>query len=210
MVSARLFFATLLLALFAVGSAPARASVFVHSVVLTVAGQPTPEETIEISFQWNRMLIGLPGARDCVAPLTVVVVDSAEAAWGGGVSGIAAFYRRSVQTVYIEHGKVRAEHLIHEFAHHVDFSCGIGVGPLGRTFLEAQGFDPDHEWTRGSGWRDLPAEHFAEAVVGWFGIDSVDLPVTPAGYAVVGEFAAHGIARTAVAVSRRDPSLTRC
>lgn len=172
-----------------VGAAPARAAIFVNGDAVTVAGEPTPEEALEIMLQWNVLLEALPSARDCVAPLTVVVVDSAEEAWGGGVSGIAAFYRRSQQTVYVEHGKVRAEHLIHEFAHHVDFSCGFGTSGLGAVFLAAQGFTSDHEWARGSGWRDVPAEHFSEAVVGFLGIDSVDLPITAEAYAAVERFA---------------------
>ena len=108
------------------------------------------------------------------------------------ISGIAAFYRRSLATVFIEHGKVRDEHLIHEFAHHLDFSCGFGSGPLGVEFLEVQGFAPGQEWARGSSWRNVPAEQFAEAVVGWLGIDSVDLPVTGAAYALVARFASYG------------------
>jgi len=182
-----------MLALLALGTAPASATVFLYSNVLTIAGEPTPEESVEIDFEWNRILLALPAARDCVVPLTVVVVDSAEEAWGGGVSGIAAFYRRSQQTVYVEHGKVRAEHLIHEFAHHIDFSCGFGESALGAAFLIAEGFAPDHEWARGSGWRDVPAEYFAEAVVGTLGIDSVDLPVTAEAFAAVTRFAADGV-----------------
>lgn len=172
-------------------AAPASA-VQVPDPLLTITGEPTAEETLEIQLQFDRLLASFPAARTCLQPLTVEVVDTAEAAWGGGVSGIAAFYRRSIATVFIEHGKVRDEHLIHEFAHHLDFSCGFGSGPLGTEFLDAQGFAPSQEWARGTSWRAVPAEHFAEAVVGWLGIDSVDLPVTGAAYTLVARFASYG------------------
>lgn len=171
--------------------APASA-VEVPAPLLTITGEPTAEETVEIQAQFDRLLAAFPAARTCVQPLTVEVVDTAEAAWGGGITGIAAFYKRSIATVFIEHGKVRDEHLIHEFAHHLDFSCGFGAGPLGNEFLEAQGFGEAQEWARGSSWRAVPAEHFAEAVVGWLGIDSVDLPVTGAAYTLVARFASYG------------------
>lgn len=157
---------------------------------LTIAGDPTAEERVEITVQWERLMTRFPAAAGCVAPVTVEVVDSAEAAWGGGIQGIAAFYRRSRSTVYVEHGKVHAEHLIHEFAHHLDFSCGFGSGDLGRRFTAVQGFESGHDWVRGTGWSDIPAEHFAEAVVALLGIDSVDLPITPSGLALVASFAA--------------------
>ena len=169
-------------------------AVQVPTPLLPITGEPTAAETSEIQAQWERLLAGFPSARTCLTPLTVEVVPSAEAVWGGGIQGIAAFYRRSLATIFIEHGKVRAEHLIHEFAHHLDFSCGFGSGPLGAVFLEVQGFASDHPWATGSGWRQVPAEHFAEAVVGWLGIDSVDLPVTAAGFTTVARFAAYGAA----------------
>ena len=167
-------------------------AVQVPTPLLTITGEPTAAETSEIQAQWERLLAGFPSARTCLTPLTVEVVPSAEAVWGGGIQGIAAFYRRSLATIFIEHGKVRAEHLIHEFAHHLDFSCGFGSGPLGAAFLEIQGFAADHPWAIGSGWRQVPAEHFAEAVVGFLGIDSVDLPVTAAAFTTVAQFAAYG------------------
>lgn len=171
---------------------PAASAVQVPTPLLTITGEPTAEETAEIQLQFDRLLEAFPAGRTCLQPLTVEVVASAEAAWGGGVSGIAAFYKRSLATVFIEHGKVRDEHLIHEFAHHLDFSCGFGSGPLGAEFLAVQGFAASQEWARGSAWRLVPAEQFAEAVVGWLGIDSVDLPVTGAAYTLVARFAAYG------------------
>ncbi|HAX82193.1 MAG TPA: hypothetical protein DCY40_06475 [Actinobacteria bacterium] len=181
------------LVLLAAPLAPAGA-VQVPTPQLTITGEPTAAETAEILTQWDRLLAAFPTTRTCLTPLTVEVVASAEAAWGGGIQGIAAFYRRSLATIFIEHGKVRAEHLIHEFAHHLDFSCGFGSGPLGVAFLEVQGFPADHAWATGAGWRSVPAEHFAEAVVGFLGIDSVDLPITTAAFTTVARFAAYGAA----------------
>ena len=171
---------------------PPASAVQVPTPLLSITGEPTAEESAEIQAQFDRLLASFPAARTCLQPLTVEVVASAEAAWGGGISGIAAFYRRSLATVYVEHGKVRDEHLIHEFAHHLDFSCGFGSGPLGAEFLAVQGFGADQEWARGSAWRLVPAEQFAEAVVGWLGIDSVDVSLNGAAYTLVARFASYG------------------
>jgi len=173
-------------------TAPAGAIDFVGGPALSLQGEPTAIETIEIQADWAWIVESFPGAADCIQPITVIVVDSAEAAWGGGVSGIASFYRVSTATVYIEHGKVSPENLIHEFAHHLDFSCGFGSSTLGSAFQAADGFAADHRWAGGSRWSDVPAEHFAEAVVGFLGIDSVDLPVTAEGFSLVAGFAAAG------------------
>lgn len=174
-------------------AAPAMANVTRRAEGLTISGEPTIDEASEISHQWSRIHLFFPAAAACVPPVSVVVVDRAEDAWASGkVSGIAAFYRRSEQTVFVEHGKVRAEHLIHEFAHHLDLSCGFNEGGLGAEFLGAQGFAADQQWTQGSTWGRVPAEHFAEAVVGFMGIDSVDLPVSSAAFALIRRFAIWG------------------
>jgi len=164
-------------------AAPADAIVILPGNI-TIEGDPTLEETADILDDWEWITNAFPGTADCVDPITVVVVGANE--WGGGT---AAYYRPSQKTVYIKHGKVRSEHLIHEFAHHLDFSCGFGSSERGAAFLSAQGFAADHEWARGSSWRDVPAEHFAEAVVGYLGIDSVDITVTDGAYRQVHRFA---------------------
>ncbi|HSM02256.1 MAG TPA: hypothetical protein VK960_07470 [Acidimicrobiia bacterium] len=171
------------LAVSPVVAAPADAIVILPHEI-TIEGDPTLEETTAILEDWAWITGAFPGTADCVEPVTVVVVDAN--AWGGG---IAAYYRPSQDTVYIKHGKVRSEHLIHEFAHHLDFSCGFGSSERGSAFRTAQGFESDHEWARGSSWREVPAEHFAEAVVGYLGIDSVDLPVSDGAYRQVHHFA---------------------
>ncbi len=189
----RLFAATLVAAVLTLLlAAPAGAIDFVDRPALTLTGSPTPTETVEIEADWAWLVESFPGAADCLQPVTVVVVDSAEAAWGGNVRGIASFYKVRTATVYVEHGKVAPENMIHEFAHHLDFSCGFGFGPLGAEFTAAEGFAADHLWTTGSRWSDVPAEHFAEAVVGHLGIDSVDLPVTADGFALIDRFATSG------------------
>lgn len=188
-------------------AAPAMANVTKRAEGLTISGEPTIDEASEISHQWDRIHLFFPAAAACVDPVTVVVVDRAEDAWTSGtVSGIAAFYRRSEQTVFIEHGKVRAEHLVHELAHHLDFSCGFNESGLGAEFLGAQGFAADQKWTRGSTWGRVPAEHFAEAVVGFMGIDSVDLPVSSAAFALVRRFALGSAAGNEAATAPIDAS----
>ena len=179
----------MLLLVAAWGMPAAGARILASNARLTLAGEPTPAEETEIVAQWDRLREAFPTAGECLGHLTVVVVASAEAEWSGSIRNIAAFYRPSENTVYIEHGKVRAEHLIHEFAHHLDFSCGFGSGAFGAAFLSAQGFAPNHAWANGAAWNDVPAEYFAEAVVGYLGIDSVDLPVSPQAFRLVTFFA---------------------
>jgi len=164
-------------------AAPAQA-IEILPAGITIEGDPTLDETAAIIQDWQWITSAFPATKDCVEPVTVVVVGANE--WGGST---AAYYRPSLRTLYIKHGKIRSEHLIHEFAHHLDFSCGFGSSERGVTFMTAQGFDPDHEWARGPSWRSVPAEHFAEAVVGYLGIDSVDLPITDGAYRLVRRFA---------------------
>lgn len=155
---------------------------------LLIVGEPTAGETAEIDLQWNRFREAFPAAASCLGPLTVQVVARAEDHWPGTPPGaIAAFYWND--EVIIEHGKVNGENLIHEFAHHLDLTCGFGDSALGEAFQASQGFAADHDWYRGARWSDVPAEFFAEAVVGYLGIDSVDLPVTTTGFDQIGAYA---------------------
>ncbi len=54
--------------------------------------------------------------------------------------------------------------LLHEFAHHVEFTCAAHA-ELRADFLSAQGFAEDTAWFGGASWEETPSEHYAEAVV---------------------------------------------
>lgn len=56
------------------------------------------------------------------------------------------------------------ESLVHELGHHLQHTCRE-VEILQSAFLAAQGFPPDAGWNEGAAWEEIPAEHFAEAVV---------------------------------------------
>ncbi|HXJ65061.1 MAG TPA: hypothetical protein VNN79_15005, partial [Actinomycetota bacterium] len=53
--------------------------------------------------------------------------------------------------------------MVHEFAHHLDFSCPDR--PLRRAFLADQGLPAGSYWRHGPSWDAVPAEQFAQAVI---------------------------------------------
>jgi hypothetical protein len=54
--------------------------------------------------------------------------------------------------------------LVHEFAHHLEFSCPA-VRRLRPAFLAAQGLAPGTDWFHGPTWERIPSEQFAETAV---------------------------------------------
>ncbi len=154
---------------------------------LVVTGEPTGEETAEIEEQWGRFMAAFGGFADCMGPVEVRVVDRAEDWYGGrNVGPIAAFYRfPPAAIVFIEHRKVVPRNLLHEFAHHLDISCGLGDGATGATFKAAQGLPEERGWLSGGSWSAVPAEVFAEAVVAYFG-EPTRIDVGPEAVQVIG------------------------
>lgn len=150
--SARLVTGVAVLALFA--SLPAHAG-------RVVFPQDVPAEVGRITQEaWSSFLDVFRARRDCIAPVTVVLVrDLAEDA--------DAKYSRTdeVITVLIPTSPRRyPEALVHELAHHLDNTCAA-VRELRPRVLAAQGFGPATPWTSGETWETIPAEQFAEAVV---------------------------------------------
>lgn len=107
---------------------------------------------------WADFLVAIPGRTDCVPSPTL------HAAWE---LDYRAEYdpTTAVLTVRVPGtpATLRSE-LLHEFAHHVEFSCP-GHDQLRAPFLEAQGFASDAEWFSGDTWETTPSEQYAEAVV---------------------------------------------
>ena len=143
---------------------------------VTVTGEPTPTETTAIEQQWERFVQAFPRHHHCLGGVEVQVVDRVEDYYSfGDVGPIAAFYQPSTGIVFIEHRKVVPRNLIHEYAHHLDVSCGLYASPFAQQFMWAVGLSGD--WWSGSSWRTVPAEVFAEAVVTWFGEKTrIDVP----------------------------------
>lgn len=54
--------------------------------------------------------------------------------------------------------------VVHEFAHHMEFSCPDIAG-LRPRLLAAQGLAPTTPWLAGASWDRIPSEQFAEAAV---------------------------------------------
>ncbi|NQV05320.1 hypothetical protein HQ535_02130 [bacterium] len=138
---------------------------------LVVTGDPTAEEIGTITAVWGHLTTFLAPQQECLGEIEVMVVDRAEDFYGGrDVGSIAAFYRAGEKPiVFVEHGKVKPNVLIHEFAHHVDLSCGVGDSAVGEAIRQSQGLLPDVPWLQGSAWWTVPAEIFAEAVASVFG-----------------------------------------
>lgn len=161
------------LAAVAVGVLVFLAPVTAHAALpeMSPVGDPTPAEAEVIEDTWSLFAESFDAFADCMGPIEVDVVARAEDVYGTGSSfPIAAFYQFPPEAkVFVEHGKVEYRILLHEFAHHLDISCGLGEGPLGDRFRSVQGIAAKQGWLQGPRWSDVPAENFAEAVVAYFG-----------------------------------------
>lgn len=166
---------------------------------MALTGEPTAAEAVVIEEQWRRFATSFGRYADCMGPIEVRVVARAEDWYSSrNVGPIAAFYRFPPEAiVFVEHGKVRADVLLHEFAHHLDISCGLGVGPVGETFRFALGLSADRGWTTGTSWRNVPAEMFAEAVVAFFD-EKVSITLDPGAVDVIDLISAADEARRPV------------
>ncbi|MEA2002198.1 MAG: hypothetical protein U9N84_10005 [Actinomycetota bacterium] len=121
--------------------------------------ESVPADLQELADQtWNDFLAVHPGRQDCIPPLTL------QAAWELDNRGE---YRPGSATVVIRVPgtpvTLRSE-LIHEFAHHVEFTCPEHDS-MRADFLHAQGFPTTTNWFEADTWETTPSEHFAEATV---------------------------------------------
>jgi hypothetical protein len=107
---------------------------------------------------WDDFLAAHPARLDCITPVTL------EAAWE---LDDRAEYRPDTSTLAVRvpgtPATLRSE-LIHEFAHHLEFTCAAQTG-LRAEFLRAQGFPPEAAWFEGDTWETTPSEQYAEATV---------------------------------------------
>ena len=105
---------------------------------------------------WEDFLTAHPARRDCILPVTL------SAAWELDDRGE---YRPGSTTVVIRvpgtAPNLRSG-LIHEFAHHVEFTCPEHE-QLRQDFLAAQGLPSSTDWFDGSAWETTPSEQYAEA-----------------------------------------------
>ena len=118
-----------------------------------------PSDLRELAAEtWNDFLDVFPARWDCIPAPTL------HAAWE---LEVRAEYQPATATLTVRvpgtPATLRSE-LIHEFAHHVEFSCSAHED-LRPAFLGAQGFSSDTEWFDGDAWETTPSEQYAEAVV---------------------------------------------
>ncbi len=108
---------------------------------------------------WDEFTAVFDGRRGCISPLSVVGERELDA---------QAAYVPDRRTVHVRipgtAGLLRNA-LVHEFAHHVEFSCHEDLAELRPAFLAAQGFPADAGWFDADAWEVTPSEHFAEAAV---------------------------------------------
>jgi hypothetical protein len=129
---------------------------------------------------WQRFTDAFPARWGCVSPVKVV------GAWRLAVRARYDPVDRLVTIRIPGTAPTLRSTLVHEFAHHVEFTC-----PEQRTlrarFASAQGVPPGAMWFGGAVWDRIPSEQFAEAtvllVLGPSGRPR--LPVTPAALAVL-------------------------
>lgn len=105
---------------------------------------------------WERFRDAFPARRGCLGPVTVA------GAWDLDDRATYDPGRRLV-TIRIPGTapNLRAT-LVHEFAHHLEFTCGAQRG-LRAAFLAAQSLPAGSAWFEGDTWELIPSEQFAEA-----------------------------------------------
>jgi hypothetical protein len=125
---------------------------------LSFAGDVPADLRALTNQTWERFVAAFPEQRDCMSPVTVA------AAWS---FDDRAAYEPDTRRVTVRVPATKAvltAALVHEFAHHLEFTCP-GHRHLRPRFLAAQGFARNASWRGGAIWEQIPSEQFAEAVV---------------------------------------------
>jgi hypothetical protein len=122
-----------------------------------VEGVPADLQALSAST-WDRFTDAFAARWSCLPDVTVA------AAWRLADRATYDPHRRLV-TIRIPGTapNLRAT-LVHEFAHHIEFTCPE-QRRLRARFLAAQGLPPGTPWFGGATWERIPSEQFAEATV---------------------------------------------
>jgi hypothetical protein len=122
--------------------------------------QDVPNEvTALVESAWASYLDAFPAKHDCIGTVELVLVANVPAG--------EASYRYADHLVRIEIPTTPEdfpESLAHELGHHLDRACGARE-EIGARLVVTQGLDRAASWDQGVLWHEIPAEHFAEAVV---------------------------------------------
>jgi hypothetical protein len=125
-------------------------------ILAMAAGVPT--DFVHLArATWTRFTEAFPARQGCLAPLTV------DASWE--LDDRAVYYPRQRLVAVRIPGTAPnlTATLVHEFAHHLEFTCRGAHRAFRPTFLAAQGLPPDSPWFQGVTWERTPSEQFAEA-----------------------------------------------
>jgi hypothetical protein len=107
---------------------------------------------------WKRFTDAFAGRWACLAPVTVTAAWSLDDRAGYDPDS------RLVRIRIPGTAPNLAASLVHEFAHHLEFTCPEHWS-LRASFLSAQDLDADAPWRAGETWSEIPSEQFAEATV---------------------------------------------
>jgi hypothetical protein len=131
-----------------------------------VMGESVPDDvSVLAEATWGRFLETIPARQGCMDDVRLETSRELE------VRGRYEPTMRVV-TLRIPHTTPRLERtLVHEFAHHLEFSCPEHH-ELRAPFLAAQGHPPDTAWLAGASvdahgagaWAAVPSEQWAEAI----------------------------------------------
>ncbi len=119
----------------------------------------TPQDLQRLATSaWGDFIASFRRHQDCIDPVTVIPALRL---------GDRATYSQTDALVTVRvpgtAPNLRAA-LIHEFAHHLDYTCPR-VRHFRRRFLAAQGLATTRPWGTGASWEQIPAEQFADAAV---------------------------------------------
>lgn len=140
----------------------------IGGIIFVTSPEPKPplryDETVPADLRalaeetWNDFLEAHPARWGCIPPVTL------QAAWE--LDNRGEYHPGSATVVVRVPGTpatLRSE-LIHEFAHHVEFTCSEQNG-LRADFLQSQGFPITADWFDADSWETTPSEQYAEATV---------------------------------------------
>jgi hypothetical protein len=118
-----------------------------------------PDDLQELAAEvWEQFLDHHPARIGCIGDVAL------HADWDLDTRGE---YRPESATVVVRipgTASTLGDELVHEFAHHVEFTCPEHV-ELREEFLRAQGFPSGADWFGGASWETTPSEQYAEATV---------------------------------------------
>jgi hypothetical protein len=125
---------------------------------LTVTGGAPDDLRALVVATWDRFVEAFPARRSCLAPVTVQGVWELDdrASYDPG--------RRLVEVRIPGTAPNLRASLIHEFAHHMEFTCPE-QHDVRAAFLAVQELPRSASWFEGVSWETTPSEQFAEAVV---------------------------------------------